>query len=65
MIDFFKENPFEFLICLLIFVLLLFIPLELYKDFKISQEIIKKSEDYTIFSKCHEIQNKYYCKWVY
>lgn len=62
MFDFIKENFLDFLIFLLIFALLLFIPLEVNKDFKISQEIIKKSEDYTIFSKCHEIQNKYYCK---
>lgn len=64
MIDFFKENPFEFLLFLLICFLFLLIPLDVYKDFKISQEIIKKSEDYTIFYKCHKIQNKYYCKWV-
>lgn len=29
---------------------------------EINKEIIKKSEEYTIFSDCTEIQGKYYCK---
>ena len=31
-------------------------------NFKISQEVIKYSEEYTIFNECTEIQGKYYCK---
>ncbi|MBQ9072120.1 MAG: hypothetical protein IJY25_03075 [Bacilli bacterium] len=33
-----------------------------WKDYKISKEVIKYSEEYTIFNECTEIQGKYYCK---
>lgn len=32
------------------------------KEEKIEKEIIKQSEEYTIFKECTEIQGKYYCK---
>ena len=33
-----------------------------YKEISIGKEIIKQSEEYTIFKECTEIQGKYYCK---
>lgn len=33
-----------------------------YKEISIGKEIIKQSEEYTIFNECTEIQGKYYCK---
>ena len=38
------------------------ISIQLYKSLKIEEEIIKQSEEYTIFKECTEIQGKYYCK---
>lgn len=35
---------------------------EIKKEEKINKEIIKQSEEYTIFKECTEIQGKYYCK---
>lgn len=34
----------------------------LFINYKISQEVIKYSEEYTKFDECTEIQGKYYCK---
>ena len=31
-------------------------------NFKLKAEIIKQSEEYTIFKECTEIDKKYYCK---
>lgn len=32
------------------------------KELELKKEIIKQSEEYTIYNECTEIQGKYYCK---
>ena len=41
---------------------ILYFGFKFHQNFKISQEVIKYSEEYTVYNKCTEIQNKYYCK---
>lgn len=57
---------FEFLmpIVIMFYVLILFLHIAKISDnnFKLKQEIIKQSQEYTIFKECTEIQGKYYCK---
>lgn len=57
---------FEFFIPILAISILLFILIYGYitikSDENIKKEIIKYSEEYTIFNECTEIQGKYYCK---
>lgn len=51
-------------LCLPFTILGLLILLSTYivKEEKIEKEIIKQSEEYTVYNKCTKIQGKYYCK---
>ena len=52
-----------FMICLIAFMgFIVYFGFKFHHNFKISQEIIKQSEEYTVYNKCKEIQGKYYCK---
>ena len=57
---------FEFFTPIIIIFVALFVFIYIGKtsdnNFKIKAEIIKQSEEYTIFKECTEIQGKYYCK---
>ena len=57
---------FEFFLPIVIISVLLFLLLysiiTINSDEEIKKEIIKHSEEYTIFNECTEIQGKYYCK---
>lgn len=56
------EDLINILICLFIFIVsILLISNFIDKQHKIEVDIIEKTKDYTIFSSCKKINDKYYC----
>ena len=46
----------------IMFLGLIYITAECVTNYKVSQEVIKYSEEYTKYDNCTVIQGKYYCK---